>query len=445
MRRRLWACCLALWSAAVSFAAAGEPRAPLPEGDAGIAARHPGDAGIGDDPGVAFAEDFEVDSVEALKARWTEVRNPREMSLSGESPAGGAGKRSLLYTHVGGRGEGGHLYKSFPRGFDKVHLRYYTRIDEACHPIHHFVHLGGYDPPTAWPQGGAGVRPDGGKRFTTAVEPHGPAWKWEYYTYWMDMRGSPPRGQTWGNLFVGEGAPPVRRGRWTCLELMVKLNRVGSLDGEQALWVDGKLVSHLGKGFPKGLWTFDRFLPGKGGKGIRWDDERGGRAEFEVPEGGAPFEGFRWRSSPDLNVNFLWLLVFITGAPEGHESRIWFDHVVLAREYVGPIRARDEQRPEGPFRLRLHLDKQQAGSAMDVQATAVVENTSPKTAWYSTLRLGLMVEGKGAHYSVRVVYNLTREDAELARRMGKAEGVQVPEDALWVGRQLSEPVALEIK
>jgi hypothetical protein len=48
-------------------------------------------------------------------------------------------------------------------------------------------------------------------------------------------------------------------------------------------------------------------------------------------------------------------------------------------------------------------------------------------------------------YSVRVVYNLTREDAELARRMGKAEGVQVPEDALWVGRQLSEPVALEIK
>jgi hypothetical protein len=33
--------------------------APLPEGDAGLAARYPGDAGIEKDPAVVFADGFE--------------------------------------------------------------------------------------------------------------------------------------------------------------------------------------------------------------------------------------------------------------------------------------------------------------------------------------------------------------------------------------------------
>jgi hypothetical protein len=34
-------------------------------------------------------------------------------------------------------------------------------------------------------------------------EPFGRNWTWDYYAYWNEMRGSPPRGQTWGNSFVG--------------------------------------------------------------------------------------------------------------------------------------------------------------------------------------------------------------------------------------------------
>ena len=87
------------------------------------------------------------------------------------------------------------------------------------------------------------------------------------------MRGSPPRGQTWGNSFIHDPALKVRRGQWICVELMMKLNDLGKANGEMALWIDGKLVSHLGPGFPKGKWVFDKFLPGKGGEGVRWNDK----------------------------------------------------------------------------------------------------------------------------------------------------------------------------
>jgi hypothetical protein len=73
------------------------------------------------------------------------------------------------------------------------------------------------------------------------------------------MRGSPPRGQTWGNSFVRDDSLKVQKGKWTCVEVMVKMNDVGDSNGEMALWLDGKPISHLGKGFPKGKWVFDKF------------------------------------------------------------------------------------------------------------------------------------------------------------------------------------------
>ncbi|HSW02744.1 MAG TPA: hypothetical protein VLI39_21450 [Sedimentisphaerales bacterium] len=54
---------------------------------------------------------------------------------------------------------------------------------------------------------------------------------------------------------------------------------------------------------------------------------------------GEPFEGFRWRSEDKLNLNYLWLLLYITKAPAGHVSRVWFDDIVVAHEYIGPINA----------------------------------------------------------------------------------------------------------
>lgn len=322
---------LGLWCAA-----GGDEPAPLPEGP-GLAARYPGDAGLAGDPAVVLVEDFEQASWEDSKARWESVQGTQ--ALSDDRPRASAGKQSVHMTHVGGQGNGSTLYKRLPGdGYDRLFYRFYVKFDPDCYPIHHFVHVGGYNPPTPWAQGGAGERPRGDERITVGVEPFGDQWTWNYYAYWMEMRGSPPRGQTWGNCFVGDNPPPCERGQWQCLELMVKLNRPASeRNGEVALWKDGKLVSHLGPGFPRGKWTFDRFLIGQGGEGIRWVDAKGDRETFTVAEGGEPFEGFRWRGSEDLKLNFLWLLFYITKAPPGHVSQVWFDDVVVAKEYIGPL------------------------------------------------------------------------------------------------------------
>ena len=105
---------------------------------------------------------------------------------------------------------------------------------------------------------------------------------------------------------------------------MMKMNApVTESNGQQAIWIDGKpwsrdgqIISHLGKGFPKGKWVWDSFNPD--------------------PEG-VPFEGFQWRSTEQLKLNFLWILLYITKAPPGHVSRIWFDDIVVAKKYIGPM------------------------------------------------------------------------------------------------------------
>ena len=239
-------------------------------------------------------------------------------------------------------GSGAQLFRRLKNGsggwgYDKVFARYYVKFDPDCGEIHHFgTCLGGNNPATPWPSVKAGFPTDGAKSFWSGIEPFGRSWTWDYYTYWSEMRGSPPRGQTWGNTFVRDPNLKVEKGRWICVEQMIAMNDIGDSNGEQALWIDGKLISHLGKDFPKGLWVYDKFTPGKGGEGVRWSNEKNGPERFEVPEGGAPFEGFRWRTVPELNVNSLWLYIY-TQKPEGHRIKVAFDDVVVATEYIGPI------------------------------------------------------------------------------------------------------------
>ncbi len=292
-------------------------------GGPGLARHYPGDQGIENDPAVVFAENFEEPNLDAVWSRWEGIQNNGTMSLSPDVPPGGAGRQSLLMAHVGGRSTGGHLYRQLLPGYDKLHVRFYVKFDPNCFPIHHFVHVGGYNPPTPWPQGGAGIRPDGNERFTTGVEPYGKYWRWDFYSYWMAMRSSPD-GKSWGHDFINDPALSAERGRWICVELMMKMNEpVTQSNGEQALWIDGRpwirdgqTVSHLGQGFPRGKWVWDSFNPDPQGE---------------------PFEGFRWRTTEDLKLNFLWLLLYITDSPPGHISKVWFDDIVVAREYIGPI------------------------------------------------------------------------------------------------------------
>lgn len=306
------------------------------EAPEGLASKYPGDRGIENDEDVIFVENFEAGSVDAVKSHWESVKAAEIMSLSADVPTGSAGSKSLLLSHVGGKGTGGHLYRGLMPGYDQLYARFYVKFAPDCAPVHHFgTNMGGNNPPTRWPMVSAGNRPAGDKSFWSGVEPGG--WVWDYYTYWVEMRGSPPAGKTWGNSFIRDPNLKVERGEWTCVELMMKVNDVGDTDGEMALWIDGKQVSHLGKGFPEGLWVYDKFTPGKGGQGVRWNDRKGGPENFRVPAGGQSFEGFRWRTVEELKVNYVWIYLYITKAPQGHVNRVWFDDVVVAKKYIGPI------------------------------------------------------------------------------------------------------------
>jgi len=326
------------------------PTPPIPEGSSGIAAKYPGDVGIEKDPDVVFVEDFEG-SVDEICGHWETVAGKQIMSASDDVPPGSGGKRSILLTRVsggtGGYDDGGSFYRRIKNdkggyGYDQLYFRFYMKFNREHAPIHHYGGaIWGLNPPTPWPMGGAGERPTGDKRWIAQVEP-GSFKSWNFYCYWQEMGGSPPRGQTWGNTFeIGVQDRPVERGKWICLEVMVKMNDVGDTNGEIAYWLDGKLTrkgdlvtSYLGKGFPSnGSWTYDKFIPGVTQDGVVFDYAKGKGVPLA---GGKPFPGFAWRSVPELNAKAIWLYRYMS-KPESGTSKVWWDHVVVARKYIGPL------------------------------------------------------------------------------------------------------------
>ena len=271
----------------------------LPEGP-GLAARFPGDLNIARAPGVIFADDFESGE---LGSRWDETGNPNGTVLSLASPGGEGvlGRQCLRVEAHLGRDTGGGLTKWFEPP-DRVFIRFYTRFDPECDYVHHFVPLRanrGLRGGDRWSGfGGAGVKPAGTERFSTAIEPWGDwgRWpapgRWNFYSYWHEMTASPD-GKYWGNSFGVTNAPVIPRGRWIAVEFMLQHNSPGKADGGQAFWIDGQLLGH---------WT-----------------------------------GIHWRKSAELRANALTLESYITDRWTRHPVNVvGFDNVVIASEYIGP-------------------------------------------------------------------------------------------------------------
>lgn len=306
----------------------------LPEGT-GLAARYPGDQGIAKDPSVLLAEDFETGTIADLAKRWTEVSNKdgKPLAFSDQKPEASRGKRSLEITATLGHDTGGHLFAPLPKGVDTAFARFYVRFEEDAGYIHHFVHMGGLNPQTRWPNPQAGSRPKGDDRFSVGIEPWGDRGRarapglWNFYPYWHEMKISAD-GHYWGNSIRPVEDQPAPKATWQCVELMIKLNKPKERDGELALWLGGKRVAHVRKGSPRGEWT---------GMGFRL-----------LAEGGEPFEGFSWRTTGDLKVSYFWLLHYVTENATRQNrvekpdptNRVWFDDVVVATSYIGPIRPR---------------------------------------------------------------------------------------------------------
>ncbi|MHC4396318.1 MAG: carbon-nitrogen hydrolase family protein [Planctomycetota bacterium] len=301
-------------------------------GYAALADKYPGDKGIENDPDVLFTENFETGTIAEICKRWDAFKNKdgKVMALSDDIPAGSAGTRSLQMTGTLGENSGGDLYTRFPSQ-DKAFLRFYTKFAADHAYEHHFVGFGGHNPPSRWPDPKAGTRPNGDDRIHVMIDPIGvrgkypPPGIWSLYTYWPEMKISAD-GNYWGNCLNPAEPAIVARDKWICVELMVKMNSApDKADGELTLWIDGEQVAHFIKGVKRGLWS-----------GMGFD---------LVKEGGQPFEGLRLRTDNALKINYLWLEHYVDeGAQRQNRvknpnkvNRVWFDNIVVARKYIGPI------------------------------------------------------------------------------------------------------------
>ena len=272
----------------------------LPEGK-GLAALFPQDAGLKGHAEVVFADDFESG---ALGDGWDETGNKDGKVLSYAPPGKdtGLGGRCLRVEAHLGQDMGGGLTKWFEPA-DPVFIRFYTRFDEGCDYVHHFVTLRankGLRGGDKWSGfGGAGLKPEGQGRFSTALEPWGnwgawtPPGRWNFYSYWHEMEPAKD-GKFWGNSFALPSAPLIPHGQWISVEFMLKHNTPGQPDGEQAFWIDGQLQGH-------------------------WKD-------------------INWRTAEGLKANALTLESYITDRwTKQAVNVVSFDSVVIAKRYIGPV------------------------------------------------------------------------------------------------------------
>jgi hypothetical protein len=258
-------------------------------------------ASLASHPALIFAEDFESGD---YRQRWDSVRDDRGEVLSLVTPAEPdirLGSKVLQVTARLDRNTGGGLTQWF-EPVDTVFIRFLVKFDDACDYVHHFVTLRanrGLHGKDRWSGfGGAGIRPQGDERFSTALEPWGdwgevpPPGDWNFYSYWHEMEPSRD-GRFWGNSFRPASQPGIERGGWICAEFMLKHNTPGQRDGEQAYWIDGELRGH-------------------------WRE-------------------INWRKSAELKANALTLETYVTDRwTRNLINIVSFDAIVIAREYIGP-------------------------------------------------------------------------------------------------------------
>lgn len=305
-----------------SLAWGEEALPPLPEGNAGIAAKFPGDAGITKDPAVVFHDDFEsVTKASELPAKWDAgVFQERCIRIAEEPENRHAGKRALEFTVPKQAAElSNSVAKQLKEEKEVLFLRYYTKFEKGFDQLgsshngvticaHYFVN-GNATP---------GVPADGKNKFLACLE----NWRgdketkspgdWNVYCYhpeqkdrWGDhffpsgkvLPNSSERSgeKTFGKAFVERKDVIPELDRWYCHEFMLKANTVGKRDGRIAFWIDGKLL--------------------------------------------ADFPNLRLRDVEALKIDRFALDLHI-GSNTVRENKKWYDDVVAATAYIGPMVAK---------------------------------------------------------------------------------------------------------
>ncbi len=299
---------IAWWAGATR---GGDTPPPLPEGNQGIASRYPGDRGIEADPAVLFHDDFE--SGEPLK-RWDNSFQKADIRFAQEPENVHGGKRALEFTVPKQKAElSDGVVKELGSGQDVVFMRYYSKFDKGFDQTGS-SHNGGLLSAQApgVPYSTPGVRADGRNKFIVSFEdwrgnaattPPGelnvyvyhPEQRSEYGDHFFPSGNVLPYSTRPGNFgahFVARPDIIPELGRWYCFELMVRANTAALRDGRIACWLDGKLI--------------------------------------------ADFPNLRLRDVDTLKINAASLCLHI-GSNTVRENKKWYDDLVIATAYIGPV------------------------------------------------------------------------------------------------------------
>jgi len=326
----------------------------IPQGRSGVASNYTNDIGIESDPSVILYEDFETRTIATLTTYWTEMRNDADaLTISSVVPPQSPGTKSLQITAKRGLNTGGSIAKAFASTYDELYTRFYVKFAYDYGFNHHFCKLG------TIMGGGAGQLPV--NKFWTGLEPttqlshyypstvYPPPGFWHFYTYWPHMKSwHTPEGVPdpcnseppyYGNDFSPRVPTFTPRDEWICVEYMMRANSDTSdpenSDGVQRFWINGELIGNWAPGTPIGYWYRATF-----------------RLDPADPRSG-PFEGYRWRDESWVKLQYFKVENYVS--PEvfqvseaykinnpgfvinDQEATCWFDHIVVATSYIGPI------------------------------------------------------------------------------------------------------------
>ncbi len=272
----------------------------------GLAAKYPGDEGIENDPDVAFFSDFEsanwADGWTSASGNLQLVAADRDRlfepvkgkALRARIAKGSNHAMSLIYK----------FKKEIGREPEEIYFRYYLRLGDDWNQSIQGGKLPGIsgtygvagwggrrsDGTNGWSARGAFHRSVGQGNPLAGTHPIGT------YCYHADQPGIYGEVWLWQKGYRGY----LKKNAWYCIEQYVKMNTPGKKDGIIRAWVDGGLA-------------------------------------FEKTN-------IRFRKVNHLKIEQIWMNVYHGGRlPSPYDQHLFVDNVVIAKRYVGPMKAAVKQ------------------------------------------------------------------------------------------------------
>jgi len=292
-------------AAAFSHPAISQIPPTLPQGNNGIAAAYPNDAGIAADSRVLFADGFEsYTSVSQLTSsgNYNNYFQGSNLALDTAMKFGGTKALRMRMPATGGEVSNAIVRNISPTR-DAMFMRVYARYQPTfagVNSAHSGLRIAGN-------YTGPGRRPNGtdfflvmieNSRYQGEAEPgytnayvYHPEQDDVYGEHWYPDGSVGNGAQSFGQYFVARSKVVPARGAWICFEALVQLNTPGSRDGRVAVWQDGNLIAD---------WQNVRF---RDVNTVKID-------QIQLENGG--------QSSSQINDK-------------------WYDNLVIASTYIGPM------------------------------------------------------------------------------------------------------------